>query len=75
MCQTGEILIVVLDVEGGDLLIDIQLQFVGKNGGVLGGENLGGDGDVVDIFFCQQGGMGGGDGVDKGVACAREVIT
>ena len=57
--QAGEILIVVLETQARDHAIHIRSQLRGELRVVLWCDDLHGDGDGVNFFLCQEGGVGG----------------
>ena len=62
--RAREILIVVLEVQARDHAVDVRFELGCEHGGVLRRDDLHGDGDGVDFFLCQEGGVGGGDAVN-----------
>ena len=56
---TGEILVIVGDPECRDRGITVLLQFRGEHRIVFWGDDLHGDSDIGDLFFSQDGRVGG----------------
>lgn len=71
--QAGEVLVIILDIQRGDGLVGVLLQFGGECGVVFGREDLDGDADLVDLGLLEEGGVGGGDAVDDVVAYRSRV--
>lgn len=70
--QGGEVLVVVLEAQRRNDLVGVGLELLGVHLIVLGGEDLHGHRDGVDLLVGQQRRVGGGDAVDEvGALCAE----